>query len=80
MYRTGDLQVTVPPCAEMLADPDGECFSDEHAHVIRDARGSDENPTGTVSLPHSCDSWVIGGSEQVKDLIDDLTALLDKMK
>lgn len=80
MYKRGDLQATVPPCPEMLADPDGECFSGDHAHAIRDARGRDDNPVGTVFLPHSCDAWVIGGPEQVKDLIDDLLALLDKTK
>lgn len=80
MYRKGELQVTVPPCAEMLADLDGECFSDKHEHSIRDARGRDENPTGTAFLPHSCDAWVIGGKEQIKDLIDDLLAVMDKME
>lgn len=80
MYQKGDLQATVPSCAEMLADPDGECYSDDHAHAIRDARGRDDNPTGTAFLPHSCDSWVIGGPAQIKDLIDDLSVLLDTMK
>lgn len=80
MYKRGDLQATVPPCPEMLTDPNGECFSNDHEHAIRDARGHDDNPIGTVFLPHSCDAWVIGGPDQVKDLIDDLLALLDKRK
>lgn len=80
MYRKGELKITVPPCAEMLADPDKECFSDKHEHQIRDARGRDENPIGTAFLPHSCDAWVIGGKDQVKDLVDDLLEILVKMQ
>jgi hypothetical protein len=80
MYRKGELQITVPPCAEMLADPNGECFSDKHEHHIYDARGSKENPVGTAFLPHSCDAWVIGGKEQIKALIGELQEILTKME
>lgn len=80
MYRKGLLQITVPPCAEMLADPDRECYSDKHEHKIYDSCGSRENPVGTAFLPHSCDAWVIGGKEQIQELIDDLLAVLDGMK
>lgn len=80
MYSKGELQVTVPPCDEMLADQDRECYSDKHEHQIRDARGRDENPVGTTFLPHSCDAWVIGGKTEVQELIDDLLAVLDGMK
>ena len=27
-------------------------------------------------LPHSCDSWVIGGPNEVRQMIDDLQAIL----
>ena len=30
-------------------------------------------------LPHSCDHWVIGGPDDVRALIADLTAALEKM-
>lgn len=32
---------------------------------------------GTVSLPHSCDAWEIGGETAVRALIADLQAALD---
>lgn len=76
MYRKGELKITVPPCEEAAADPDGTCFSDEHAHTIF---GDPKAPVGTAFLPHSCDEWVIGGKEQIQELIDDLLAVLDKM-
>ena len=28
-------------------------------------------------LPHSCDEWVIGGSEQIKDMLSDLQEALN---
>ena len=34
---------------------------------------------GTVYLPHSWGEWIIGGKEQVIDMIDDLKALLGDM-
>lgn len=76
MYRKGELCVTIPPCAEMVADSERLCYSDEHAHSIF---GDPAAPVPTAFLPHSCDEWVIGGREQIKDLVDDLLAVLDKM-
>lgn len=76
MYRKGELQVTVPPCAEMLADPNGECFSDDHKHSLISL------PLGqppTAFLPHSCNEWIVGGKEQVQELIDDLLAVFATM-
>ena len=29
-----------------------------------------------IVLPHSCDEWVIGGSEQAQQLIEDLQELI----
>lgn len=78
MYQKGELKVVVPPCAEALADQDGFCFSDEHAHDVYDSNGLKSNPVGTVFLPHSCDSWVIGGKKEIQDLVDDLLAALSK--
>lgn len=80
MYSKGLVEVTVPPCAEMLADPGGECYNDDHEHQIRDANGRDENPVGTAFLPHSCDAWVIGGKEEIQQLVDDLLQVLATMR
>ncbi len=35
------------------------------------------NDVPMVVLPHSCDGWKIGGADQVRQLIADLTALLE---
>lgn len=37
---------------------------------------SEEAPPPCAYLPHSCDEWVIGGPEQIKAMIEDLTELL----
>lgn len=77
-YRTGDLTTIVPcrhkkteygGCAEYLCD------------TVMDSRGDDmKTLTGGVYLPHSCDSWVIGGPEEIKTLIADLQTVLESLK
>ena len=37
-----------------------------------------EDVTGAY-LPHSCDTWVIGGRKEIEDLIVDLTNLLNRI-
>jgi hypothetical protein len=39
------------------------------------------SPGGQIAcLPHSCDEWVIGGHEEILDLISDLVDALDKLE
>lgn len=46
---------------------------------VSDSRGDYLDPP-VVRLPHSCDAWVIGGPDEVAQMIADLTALLAQMK
>lgn len=64
MYKSGDLKVVHPE------------------QQFYDARTDDYDTVGpgTVYLPHSCDYWIIGGEQQVRELIMDLTAILPPEK
>ena len=45
------------------------------------AWAGDDGPRGSVvQLPHSCDSWVIGGVEEIRALISDLEELLGRLE
>ena len=68
MYHRNDLQVS----------------TSKHGCPSFDAREEDGYNEGLhnppcVSLPHSCDEWIIGGPDQIRDLITDLQAVLAKM-
>lgn len=73
-YKTGDLElVTAATLDELYGAPD----LDEDPHEVYDNRGSGVTYPPVVRLPHSCDSWVIGGPEQVAAMIRDLQEMLD---
>ena len=88
MYQSGQLKITTPPCDEYIRDEEiGGCDEqyldpDHGQHFIYDSsqRGTPKCGAGTVYLPHSCDEWVIGGAEQIRALIDDLQAALEKIE
>lgn len=69
MYHPGDVKVDV------------------NSYDAREDPGSDynsaEDPALVAYLPHSCDSWIIGGPEQIEQMIRDLKAahalLLEKL-
>lgn len=44
-----------------------------------DTRTENYDHVDGVYLPHSCDSWVIGGKQQVLDMIEDLQEALKKL-
>jgi hypothetical protein len=73
MYNKGDLKITDLPCAQM--DDDGDC-DDVHCHKAADARGGSPIPHPCAFLPHSCQEWAIGGPEQIRAMIEDLTEAL----
>ncbi len=85
MYEPGLLKLLDPLCKS--ADADGWCDeewdgSEGHKHIVFDSRtkGKDYRrfvaPEICLYLPHSCDEWVIGGEEQIMQLIEDLKAAL----
>jgi hypothetical protein len=78
MYKKGDLRVEIQE-GECKWE-DGYCENYNHSHPM-DARSNEgDKLLNYVSLPHSCDEWLIGGPEQIRDLIDDLWAALDKLE
>mgnify|MGYP001591393944 CR=1 FL=1 len=44
--------------------------------TVSDTRTDDYDDVYGAVLPHSCSSWVIGGPEQIKALIEDLQNVL----
>ncbi|MEE9354187.1 MAG: hypothetical protein V3U75_01220 [Methylococcaceae bacterium] len=81
MYKHGDLKKLDAPCETL--DEDGDClrsYLDGHDHAITDNRGENQRYHGVrhpaVYLPHSCDYWIIGGPEEIKQLISDLQEAL----
>lgn len=58
-YRRGDVRIE---------DPAG--YGGEYSDARSDVRH--ERPIAV--LPHSCDSWVIGGVEEIDALIEDLAS------
>ncbi len=56
----------------------GDCIYDSTEVTM--AGDYDRKPVGTVYLPHRCDQWVIGGEDQVWDMIRDLQQVLVKIK
>lgn len=70
MYKKGYLKITDIPCNEDYED--GYCDNIDHCHRLH---GSTDR---AAYLPHSCDEWLIGGKEQIKDLIEDLQEALKK--
>ncbi len=85
MYEKGLLKITIPLCAEALADEDGFCerfdaSGEEHLHEVRDSRAEEPGGVGTAYLPHSCDEWTIGGASEIEAMIADLQEALVKIK
>lgn len=81
MYRKGDAKLCRPMTeAERNAEDEGLAIVDHNLKWGGDTREDpypDEPSTPWVQLPHSCGQWVIGGKEQVQQMILDLEATLD---
>jgi hypothetical protein len=72
MYTKGLLRVVTPPCERV--NKFGYCPDEHHEHRVTDYCNDYLITEGEfcVFLPHSCDSWVIGGVDEVCALINDL--------
>lgn len=77
-YQTGDLHWFGPGCWGGRADD--PCAGYKH-YEPQDPRNGYKGVKGpALYLPHSCDEWVIGGEEEIKALIGDLNAALERIK
>ncbi len=80
MYKTGDLTIISKPCPSYDME-DGFCSDHDYGeHTVADSRRREIALGPAVYLPHSCDSWVIGGPEQIRTMIDDLQKVLIKLE
>lgn len=82
MYKKGDLKLVDLPCETFNIDEDDyiSCDKDyEHVHYVVDSRqdGYVKIQHPCVYLPHSCEEWVIGGPDQIEQLISDLKEALE---
>lgn len=86
MYKKGDILITSPQCKWAKEDDSHEFWCDcGEQHSVSDARhvqkegksgfDSDVNHP-CVYLDHSCDNWVIGGIEEVQQMMIDLGEML----
>lgn len=72
MYEPGKLRVAPAGCK---LDEDGDCEEFSHDHP-NDSRDNYKKLFGGAYLPHSCDSWVVGGPDAIRALIRDLKGAL----
>lgn len=82
MYIKGDLKSIEPPCDKM--EKEGACYEyhedfTPHVHMLNDSRHGLNWKASSVYLPHSCQEWLIGGPDQVRELISDLQEALKGM-
>lgn len=78
MYKKGLLKITTPPCKTYDNEVhicDNE-FEEGHTHYIKDSRTKQDYNEGCAYLPHSCNEWVIGGANQISEMIEDLQEIL----
>ena len=87
MYKRGDVRLVDPPCEDEYEEweEDGWVYEDcegkgeGHVHSVWNSSESARRFPPCAYLPHKCDEWVIGGPEEVKALIEDLSAALVQM-
>lgn len=80
MYQPGGLRMTFPLCFSYEKEW-GTCCCDHFGdHHIYDSRASKTVIHPAVYLPHSCDSWVIGGAKEIRNLIEELQLFLVKLQ
>lgn len=77
-YQRGDITLVTKESLEEMYGPPSDP-PEAWEGVVADAR-HDAQPPPVVTLPHSCDAWVVGGVENVKTMIDDLQTVLSEMQ
>ncbi len=79
LYEEGMVKITDAPC-ETFDYEFGDCedYGKGHQHLVPgyDVRRDKGYNVPVVYLPHSCDSWVIGGVDQIRAMIKDLQKML----
>ena len=84
MYKSGEVKLSVV-CSEEYGTEEYDKFMDSidwsfERLIIYDSRELEGKIIYPVAyLPHSCDQWVIGGKEEVQQMIEDLKVILEKL-
>ena len=80
MYHKGEVEV-VPSTANISKEEEDTLYQQGICPISYDARQlpGEALPPVVAVLPHSCDSWVIGGPNEVKHLIADLMLALQPL-
>ena len=76
MYKKGDLRLV-----DFRPNHEGYHSSEfGHVHLIDDTRDDlDDIGAPCAYLPHSCDEWVIGKPENIKQMIEDLREAIERI-
>lgn len=77
-YKKGDLCIISE--ASLREDNGLEQSEDPYVYAPVDNR-SDYNRVSlpVISLPHSCENWIIGGKEEALQLLEDIKEALNKL-
>ena len=73
MYTRGTLCVTQVSADDSVDGPD-------YDGPDYDWRDNQDISDPCCYLPHSCGKWIIGGPDEVRAMLDDLTAILANME
>jgi hypothetical protein len=76
-YKKGELAVVVHGEGTTLPGTEDET---SESRCPSDARQGYKTLRHGAYLPHSCDSWVIGGPEEIEALISDLKLAADLLR
>jgi len=77
-YTKGDVQVITEESVRSENDLDSDESPLDYAPA--DARGDYEERLPVIVLPHSCDRWIIGGADEARQMIQDLTEAIKKFE
>ena len=70
-YKRGDIKVITENSVREESDLDADENPIDYAPM--DARGGYDSSLPVILLPHSCDRWIIGGINEARQMIQDLT-------
>lgn len=78
MYHKGEVKV-MPSTTNLSDEEEDALYQQGIRPVSYDARKlpGETLPPWVAVLPHSCDSWVIGGYDEICQLIFDLRVILE---
>ena len=80
MYHKGEVEVML--AGELTAQEEEEIYTAGKVPIYHDARAlptESSLPRKVAVLPHSCGHWIIGGYDEIRQLMLDLRDILETM-